>query len=173
MKRDAALDTSFWINAYRAELYQYLPNFFDVAYCSRVRDEIEQPDPRHPSIVYPDTQAFRVFCQGGLLQHRDPKHYETIFGAGESQALALAKQEGRLLLIDDLAPHAYASNILGLQVVDSASFLMLLYAERMVSLKGALSRLERLERGISKQLLIPVRRTIELMAERRKEKRHE
>ena len=171
--KDAVLDTSFWINAYRAELYQYLPRYFDLAYCSHVREEIEKPDPSHPTIIYPDTQAFHVFCQGGLLEHRDPEDFPLIFGKGESQALALAKQEGRLLLIDDLAPYTYAANVLQLQVLDSAAFLLHLYVERVFSLKGALTRLERLERSLSRDLMLRVKRSIELIAEKRREQHHE
>lgn len=165
----AVLDTSFWINAYRAELYQYLPRHFDVHYCSEVRDEIERPDPRHPLVIYPDTQAFRLMCHGGFLHPKDPARHVKLFGRGESLAIALAEQESWVLLIDDMAPFKYASNSLGLKAITSPTFMLHLFASGEFTYKGAIERLSRLENAISRELLDPVRRTIDLI-ERRKGK---
>ena len=167
MRIPAVLDTSFWINAYRAELYQYLPRYFELFYCSGVQAEIERPDPRHPLVIYPDTQAFRLMCQGGVLNRRDPASCNRLFGLGESQALALSEQEGWVILVDDFAPFSYASSTLNLKAISTPAFLLHLFSQGEFSYKGATERLARLEKSVAAGLLEPVRETVEVL-ERRK-----
>ncbi len=89
----ASLDTSFWGHAHKLRLEPFLFDYFDVFYCSAVRDEICAGNPQFPSIVYPNARLFTLLDSVGLLRHRDPEGYDrSLYSAGEAQALALARE---------------------------------------------------------------------------------
>lgn len=151
MIQNASLDTSFWINAYRASIVRYLLSFFRLYAPPVVKQEI-----LHPVIEFgiesEDAVLFREWVKQRKILIRAPKTSYPIFRAGESQAIALAKERGYLLLIDDSNPYEAAKQA-GIKVVGSPDFVVFLVFKHKVTHADGLSMLDHL-RGSVKATII-------------------
>ena len=105
-KQKASLDSSFWINAYRAGLTADLLDYFLVRVCTEVAEEIRRP--LAMGVESMDAVLFDALVKKRQIELEDADHRLTRFGPGEAMAIALAQERGYVLLIDDSRPHEYA-----------------------------------------------------------------
>lgn len=121
----AVLDASFWINASRSGLLQYLPEYFLLTAPLRVAAELTallpQPQPPVTAVTFAEWQ------QRGLIQIVAPQQTLQQFDAGENEAIALAQERGWVLLIDNSVPRDWSRGPMGLRVIDSPAFAVFLY----------------------------------------------
>jgi len=171
MKQNASLDTSFWVHVCAAGVAQYLFDYFQVYYPDAVEREVTTPDRRYPERVYPDRKMFELMREAGYLHRQNPKQYDRrMFGAGEAQALALAKEQGYRLLIDDWRPRDYARR-LGIATLSSTTFCVLLYADGKFSLQRATRAVENLRGKVANDLASRALRLLEVLGQERGDKR--
>lgn len=147
-QENAALDASFWINAHHGEVVDHLSTYFNLFVPTAVIQEIEYTPPDVDRLT-PAGETFRRWREGGRLKIQDPAQPVDWFDPGENAAIALAQEQGYLLLIDDQAPY-HLAKARGLQVVASADFIVLLYADGLLSYDDAQTLLAR--SGIAKHL---------------------
>lgn len=159
-KQNASLDTSFWVVACQIGVVQYLFDFYEVHYCPVVREEIASGDPARPSLVFPQAKMFQVFMEDGRLKQAKPRRLFTVFGAGEAGAIALARERGWALLINDFRPYHLARS-LGIQAVSVPEFCLVLAAAGLVTPAAAHGSLDRLRATTSRSLLELARESLE------------
>src|SRR5438105_2413623 len=116
----AVLDASFWINAVRMNLVHYLTDYFDLCAPPRVVDELMalQYLPHPPR----STTLFQELLQRRLIETKSSTQTFGRFDVGENEAIALAREHGWVLLIDNSAPRDWSRGRLQLRVVDSPAF---------------------------------------------------
>jgi predicted nucleic acid-binding protein len=88
---NATLDTSFWINAFRAGLLTWLAELFRLAVTDAVVEEIRYPV-RHLGVPAPDTAVLEEWLARGTLRRENPHRTLPLFGPGEAAAIALAEE---------------------------------------------------------------------------------
>lgn len=159
-KRGASLDTSFWVIACRIGVVQYLFDFYEVHYCPAVRNEIVKGDPARPSLIFPQAKMFDIFLEDGRLKEAEPRQRLTVFGAGEAGAIALARERGWDLLINDFRPYHFARS-LGVKVVSVPEFCLLLVAAGLITPPAAHGYLDRLRATTSRSLLDLARESLD------------
>lgn len=142
-KRYAVLDSSFWINAHRSGLVDYLPDYFDLVAPMQVAREIEYVSPAVGQLS-PAGETFQRWRQAGRIELQATADPVDWFHPGENAAIGLAQERGCILLMDDQAPYHLAKRG-GLPVVASADFVVLLYADRRLSYGEAAAALARSE----------------------------
>ncbi|MBI4631447.1 MAG: hypothetical protein HY740_06995, partial [Chloroflexi bacterium] len=154
-------DSSFWINAFRAKVIDFLPDYFMLHVPSVVVEEIERPI---ASIKSPSDagKLFREWREGQRITLEEPTHPLDGFDVGENFALALAIERRLPILLDDRAPYNQAITR-GLTVVSSAGFVVLLYTDGRVSYTEALDHIKATE--INKDLLRENLQTLALVAQ--------
>jgi predicted nucleic acid-binding protein len=142
MKRQSAsLDASFWISAHKSGLIDHLLHYFVLFAATAVIQEIEFIA---PGLTSPSPAGLK-FCQwrrSGHVSCQDPSQPVDWFHPGENAAIALAREHGYVLLIDDQAPYHFTKSQ-GLRSVASTDFTVLLYADNVLSYENALSLLTR------------------------------
>jgi predicted nucleic acid-binding protein len=138
----ATLDTSFWINAFRAGLLIRLGELFHLAVTDAVVEEIRYPA-RQLGIPAPDTAMLEEWLASGKLRRENPRRVLPLFGPGEAAAIALAEEQGYLLLMDDGRPYQYAK-ARGLRVVGTPDLVVVLYDRQYVTLQEARTMLRSL-----------------------------
>jgi predicted nucleic acid-binding protein len=143
---DAVLDASFWINAERSGLSQYLLDYFRLSAPPRVVEEVTFLSKR---LSEPPSAAvlFAAWQARGLVEMVAPEGGFGRFDAGENEAIALARERGWVLLIDDEAPRHYSRGPLGLRVIDSPAFAVFLYDQRRLLYAEAVGALRRSQAG--------------------------
>lgn len=154
---------------HRADVIPYLFDLFVVHVPPAVKAEILAPDPYYPRRRYGHAELFRLLESRGLLPVAIPSHQESRFGLGEAAALALARERGWRLLINDYRPLAYA-NQHGIRTMSVASFILLLYAQETISLTSAGRKLELIGNNTSPQIMDPARRVLARLADRKGER---
>lgn len=159
---NASLDTSFWNVASRIGIAPYLFDFFDVHYCQAVYNEIITTDPQETALVYPQAMLFKVLLEDGRLHQAEPIDPLTTFGKGEAHALALARERGWVLLINDVRPLLFATS-LGVNCISVPAFCVLLSAEGRISLNAARGLLRRLRPITSPRLIEQAERVIDTL----------
>lgn len=113
-----------------------------------------------------DALEFTEWVKAGKIAIKVPRRVQPLFHPGESQAIALAHEEGCLLLIDDSNPYEAARRA-GIQVIGSPDFLVFLTWRRQIEAGEALSRLEGLRRSVTPSILETARRHLEQIRKRR------
>ncbi len=143
VKQNASLDASFWINAFDADLVEFLPEYFVLYVCSVVAEEIRYPldvlgieDAASPSL-------FVEWCESGVITLQDPEEPVDWFEKGENAAIALAMERGYLLLMDDANPYHYAKSK-HLKVVGTAELTVFLYDQGKLSYKESVATVKKL-----------------------------
>jgi predicted nucleic acid-binding protein len=127
-KQHAVLDSSFWINAHRSGLLEYLSDYFSLFAPTAVVQEIEY-SPLGVGQLTPAGETFRRWRRSGWLNVQDPIQPVDWFHPGENAAIGLAQEQEYVLLIDDQAPY-HLAKARGLPVIATADFVMLLYIDR-------------------------------------------
>jgi predicted nucleic acid-binding protein len=135
----AALDTSFWVLAYRAEIAANCLDLFDIVVPNAVAQEILTRQPGAVAREYPYATLFRH------LQHRlrTPELQVSllgVFGPGEAEAIALAAELTAVLLINERPGLQYARN-LALDVATVPSVIVLLRSQGVLSDRAARRKL--------------------------------
>ena len=163
---NATLDTSFWINAFRAGLLEWLGELFRLAVTDAVREEIRYPV-RHLGVPSPDTAVLEEWLAGGKLRQENPKRALPWFGPGEAAAIALAEEQGYFLLMDDGRPYQYAKSR-GIRVIGTPDLVVVLYDGQKVTLQEARVRLGSLL-GVSARIVEAASALLEAVARERGE----
>jgi len=165
---NASLDTSFWTYASQVGVAPYLFNFFRVHYCQAVRTEIVTTNPSETALIYPQAMLFMVFEEDGRFQQTEPQRPLTMFGVGEAHAIALAKEQQWVLLINDARPLFYARS-LGVKTVSVPGFCVLLYSRRVITLNAVTGFVKRLSTTTSATLIAEATYTIAEITKQRGE----
>jgi predicted nucleic acid-binding protein len=143
---DAVLDASFWINAERSGLLGHLHDFFRLWAPPIVVQELIGPFP-DVGTSETDVREFGAWVERGDVQVEAPLGSFGAFDAGENQAIALARERGWVLLIDDAQPRHFSRGVLGLTVIDSPAFTVLLYDQGRLDRAQAIQALNRSQAG--------------------------
>jgi predicted nucleic acid-binding protein len=162
------MDTSFWINAFRAGLLIWLVELFRLAVTDAVVEEIRYPV-RHLGVPAPDTAVLEAWLASGKLRRENPSRALPLFGPGEAAAIALAEEQGYFLLMDDGRPYQYAK-ARGLRVVGTPDLVVVLYDRQHVTLQEARTVLRSLL-GVSTRTLEAAGVLLEGIATARGERR--
>ncbi|HYN89118.1 MAG TPA: hypothetical protein VER55_11335 [Ardenticatenaceae bacterium] len=165
---DASLDTSFWNIATRIGVVPYLFTFFRVHYPLAVEREIVTTDPDETPLIYPQAMLFTVLKEDGRLLHHEPQAPVALFGAGEAHAIAVAREQNWVLLINDARPLHFARS-LGLTCVSVPQFCVLLYSRGKITYPAVQGYLRQLAPVTSEALLDQARRVVEQIARARGE----
>lgn len=152
MLLDASLDTSFWTCASQIGVAPYLFSFFRIHYSQAIEREIVTTNPSETTLIYPQAMLFTIFQEDGRLHRREPTKPLALFGTGEAHAIALAKENNWLLLINDRRPLAFARS-LGISTVSIPSFCVLLYSQGKITLAAVNGYLNRLASTTSPVLI--------------------
>lgn len=157
------VDASFWINAERSGLVPYLLDYFRLAVPPRVAEELTT---LLGQVSYPPPAAvlFAEWHERGLIEITPPQGSYSRFDAGENEAIALARERGWVLLIDNSAPRDYSRGPLRLRVVDSPAFAVFLYDQGRLSFLHALTALQqsRAARRVVREASVLLRRLARL-----------
>ncbi len=138
----AVLDTAAWVAAYRAEVAANLLDLFRLVVPEAVVAEIMATDPIFPSREYPYATLFRhLRGQMTVVPARASPPPLSLFGPGEAAALALAQEQGLLVLINEWRAAEHAAN-LGLQVVTMPTLIVGLHLGGVISLRAAHRKLD-------------------------------
>jgi predicted nucleic acid-binding protein len=157
MPKDAVLDSSFWINAFRASLTTFLADDFTLYAPSAVVDEVERFISSTESLS-DSGAAFKEWRENGRIQVKEPESHVNWFHPGENAAIALAIEQRFQLLLDDNPPYHRAKEH-DLQVVSTADYIAALYTEGRLTYREAIERLKSTE--INKDV---TRKTLNLLA---------
>jgi predicted nucleic acid-binding protein len=163
------LETSFWTVGHRADVLPYLFDFFEVCVPPAVRDEILAADPAHPRRVYGYAALYRLLESVGLLPIEAVASPLDRFGRGEAEALALAGEQGRWLLINDAHPFAYARQR-GIETLSVPAFIGYLYERDILSLRSVEAKMELIRPLTGPHILRPAQRHIDRVRRSRKER---
>jgi predicted nucleic acid-binding protein len=162
-KQPAVLDTSFWTVGHRADVNQYLHEYYEVRVPPAVRAEILRPDPSFPRRRYGYAQMFRNL-EGRLLQSvSGPTTPLDRFGLGEAEALALAGESESWLLINDRPPYEFARRA-GIRVLSVPGFIAFLYQSEFLSLRSTERKFESIASVTSGRVSQPAWNAIDRLA---------
>jgi predicted nucleic acid-binding protein len=164
MMLDASLDTSFWNIASKVGVIPYLFSFFHVYYCEAVEHEIVTTDPEETPLVYPQAMLFMVLKEDGRLHQKEPERPMSLFGVGEAHAIAVAREQSWILLINDARPLAFAQS-LGILCVCVPDFCVLLYAQSKITYAAIQGYLKRLSSTTSPTLMQKAEAVVTLLAQ--------
>ena len=168
-KQWAVLDTSFWVLGHRVGVLAYLFRFFTVCVPEAVREEVLAPDPRYPQCVYGYQELFRLLEAQGALAIRNPMQCIPQFHAGEAAALALARDEGWWLLINEQRALTFARQQ-GLKAVTVPEFIVYLYEANFLSYRSTLATLDGIAANTGQRVMQAARHAFTALAQRRGER---
>jgi predicted nucleic acid-binding protein len=139
-KQNASLDASFWINACAGAVVEYLAAYFRLFTHMVVADEIRYPltvlgIQAHSAVLFNEWVRTRKV----LLQ--DPQAPMVWYQQGENAAIGLAVERNYLLLMDDANPYHRARSV-GLKVVGTAEFVVLLFDQGQISYDDAVNAIK-------------------------------
>jgi len=146
-------DASFWINAHEVAVLDFLSDYFILYSPNIVINEILHPLST-TGMLSPAGKALQEWLNKGKITIQNPVEAVNWFQPGENAAIALAKEQGCRLLIDDQNPYHRAKSH-GLSVTGSADFILFLYIQKRLSYEETLSRLRYLSAGkhLTRQVL--------------------
>ncbi len=104
-------------------------------------------------MVYPQAMLFTVFEEDGRLQQAEPQNSLSLYGLGEASAIALAREQKWVLLINDQRPLLFAES-LGIHCICVPDFCVFLYSQGKITAAAAEGYLERLKPTTGKQLIV-------------------
>ncbi len=163
MIRNASLDTSFWNIASQIGVVPYLFDYFRVHYCRSVAQEIVTTDANETPLIYPQAMLFKVLLEDGRLHEAEPQEPLALFGSGEAHAIALAREQGWWLLINDSRPLAFAQ-AMGIHCVSVPDFCVLLFSQGRITKAAANGTLKRLKATTASSLISQASILIERIA---------
>ena len=137
VKHSATLDSSFWINAHRAGLLEYVFDRYAVYYTPAVAIELRAN--------FPSGREFWRIVRDGLLVETAPSNDAfTLFGPGERAAINLVSERPDwVLLMDDRKPLIEAQR-LGLRTLCTPVLVATLFDVDRVDMGQAIEMLGRL-----------------------------
>lgn len=122
MKQDAAFDTSFWVNAFRAGLLPSVLERFALHYTPQVANELPESNPG-------GREFWRLVRAGEVIEIEPTTSPVREHGVGERSAINLALEHPDwALLIDDRRPFV-AARRMGLMVICSPVLVVWLVGE--------------------------------------------
>ena len=136
----AVLETSFWIAAYRAEVVANSLDLFEIVVPRAVEDEILAAPAGAPRREYPYATLFRHLRAQMTDPPSSPPEPLAIFGAGEAEAIPLARQLAIALLVNERRAATYAAN-LGIPTVTVPAVIVALHAQEIISDRAARTKL--------------------------------
>lgn len=139
MKRDATLDTSFWVNAHRSGLLPYVLQRFILHYAPDVALELPESNPS-------GREFWRLVRAGEVIEVTPAALHLREFGAGERAAISVAIEHPDWGLLLDDYPAYRACLRLGLTVVSTPLLAVTMYDEGGITNEQVLTFLFRLER---------------------------
>ncbi len=157
---NVSLDASFWINAYRGGLVNYLSDYFTLFVPQVVANEIERPS----AITGLPTAAglkFREWRLRGHITIQNPQQSVDWFHAGENAAIGLAIEQHYWLLIDNGQPYRF-SLAQGLTVIKTPDLALFLFDAGKLSYQETYQAIHRLQ--INKKLARSVLIALEELA---------
>ncbi len=166
VKQNASLDASFWINSCNADVVNYLSDFFNLFICQPVVEEIRYPLTRL-GIEANSQSLLDERIQSGQVTVQNPEQPVAWFQRGENAAIALAVEQGHVLLIDDANPFHFAKSK-GLRVIGTLDFLVFLYDQSRLShaeTAAAIARVRASKKQIRQALI-----ALEILARERGDK---
>ncbi len=167
VKQSATLDSSFWINAYRAGLLPYVLARYRLFYAPAVAGEIK--------LEFASGRQFWTLVAEGVLAGAVPQVLGfTEYGEGERAAITLAlEHRDWVLLIDDRRP-LVAAQKLGVTVVCTPVLVVRLFAEGALTLSKTLEALNELARlhTVSPALLTAAAGQLEILAREQRRTRY-
>jgi predicted nucleic acid-binding protein len=165
----AVLDTSFWVVGHRVDVLTYLFRFFTVCVPEAVRAEVLAPDPRYPQRVYGYQELFRLLEAQGVLATRNPTQRVPRFHAGEAAALALARDEGWWLLLNEQRALTFARQH-SIKAVTVPEFIVYLYDVQLLSARSAMVKLDGIAANTGQRVMQAARDAFVALAQRRGER---
>jgi len=142
-KRDAVLDSSFWINCHRSGIVDFLPAYFRLFAPTAVVEELERPSSR-TGLLTAAGLSFNQWRLESRITVQDPQQPVDWHGVGENAAVGLALERGYWLLLDDQAPYHYCRSQ-GLHVLASTEFTLLLNSQGRLTYTAAMGALKQLQ----------------------------
>ena len=165
----AVLDTSFWVVGHRVDILSYLLRFFTVCVPDAVRHEVLAPDPRYPLRVYGYQEFFRLLEAQGALLLRNPAQRVLQLHAGEAAALALVRDEGWWLLVNEQRALTLARQQ-DIKAVTVPECVLYLYEAQILSWRSALVKLDGLAANTGQHIMQAAREAVAAVAQRRGER---
>lgn len=159
----AALDTSFWVAGYRAEVVANGFDFFDLIVPSAIESEILARQWDQPQREYPYATLFRQLRQRMVDPPMDAPSAIALFGPGEAAAIALARALPAILLINEQRGAVHARNM-GIPVVTVPSFIVALRGLDVVSDRAARRKLDLIEPITTPGFIEEARQMLDLLA---------
>lgn len=135
LKQNASLDASFWINSCAGGIVQYVTDYFQVFVPGVVADEVLYPLNVLGMQAY-SSILFNTWLEFGQIVLQEPHAPVDWFQAGENAAIALAKEQGYYLLMDDANPYHRVRSV-GLHVIGTSEFAVLLFDHNRLSYTAA------------------------------------
>jgi predicted nucleic acid-binding protein len=165
----AVLDTSFWVVGHRVDVLTYLFRFFTVCVPAAVRAEVLDPDPRYPHRVYGYQELFSLLEAQGALTTRNPTQRVPQFHAGEAAALALARDEHWLLLLNEQRALTFARQH-GIKAVTVPEFIIYLYEAQLLSARSTMAKLDGIAAITGQRVMQAARDAFTALAQHRGER---
>ncbi len=161
-RRRAALDTSFWVAAYRAEVAANCLDLFEIIVSGAVEAEIRAFQAENPQREYPHATLFRQLR--GLMRDPPPVASDPlgVLAAGEAEAIALAVDLGIALLINEGRGARFAANR-GLAVFTVPSIVVLLRAQKVISDRAARRKLDLIAPITPSLMIADARRALDII----------
>jgi len=136
----AVLDTSFWVAAYRAEVAANCLDLFRIIVPQAVESEIRAVQASAPRREYPYATLFRHLRAKMMDPPVGGPEALPVYGAGEAEAIALARHLRAVILVDERRAAEYALN-LGVDVVTVPALIVSLRALEVISDRAARKKL--------------------------------
>lgn len=147
LKPNASVDASFLINLCAGEIADYIFGYFHLYATRSVTTEIRYPLDAL-GIDTSSVSQFNFWVANQAITIEDPAQSVDWYQRGENDAIALAQERGYFLLIDDAHPYHRAKSV-GLRVVGSAEFAVLLFDHKKLTQEAATTAIKRIR--INKQ----------------------
>ncbi len=167
-KQNATIDTSFWVLGHRVDILSYLFRFFTLFVPEAVREEILAPDPRYRQRIYGYQEFFALLEEQAMVTIRNPDQSMPQFHAGEAASLALARQEGWWLLINEQRALDFARRQ-EIKAVTVPELLIYLYEVKILSYRSAQQKLDEIASNTGRQVMLAARQALETLADTRGE----
>jgi len=158
----AVLETSFWTAAYRAEIVANCLDVFEIVVPRAVEAEIRGRQVGATRREYPYATLFRHL----RAQMADPPAERLPplqrFGAGEAEAVVVARHLDAVLLINERRAAEYAARQ-GIVVVTVPSVIAALRGEDVISDRAARRKLDLIAPITARQLVADARRILDAL----------
>jgi predicted nucleic acid-binding protein len=163
-KADAILDSSFYIHLVKTNLLSYFLKFYNIVVCSKVKEEILYF--KNSNIYLPlDIEIFSELENLKIISIINPLKIDNNINSqishnsGELYSIALAKEKGIIVFIDNGRPFEYCkkNNILCANIVE---FLLFLNKNKILSKKVLFSKINIIKEILPRKYLEDIKNKI-------------